>query len=129
MLSGGDMKRKIRQITHLENNKNYFEKRNFICNVILVIIAIISCATYITGNLISLYNYYETKNQNDISNSSDLTIPSIIYNGTIDNKKSIFDSIFKDSNDKDTGITKAPGFTVNKLTIGGFNLQVQHPQS
>ena len=39
--------------------------------------------------------FYETKNQNDIAISSGISIPSIIYSGTINNKGTMFDSIFK----------------------------------
>ena len=123
------MKRKVGQKNASSTSNDGFARGNFICNVTLVVIAIISCATYIAGNLISLYNYYETKNQNDIAISSDISIPSIIYSGTINNKGTMFDSIFKDNHDEEKNITNAPGFTINNLTIynnGSYNASDVH---
>lgn len=86
------MKTEQKNTAHTRNDK--YARGNFICNVILVFAAIISCSTYIAGNLISLYNFYETKDQNKINNSSDIFVSDIIYYGSIISGIQDKDSIF-----------------------------------
>lgn len=123
------MKKKPKKTNNHSANKNEFAKKNFICNVIIVILAIVSCVTYIAGNLISLYNYYEVKNQNELAASSDLFIPSIVYNGTIGNKDSLSDYIFKGKTVQNKNTDDKYGFVEDNVTVynnGNYNASDIH---
>lgn len=123
------MKKKPKKTNNHSVNKNDFAKKNFICNVIIVILAIVSCVTYIAGNLISLYNYYEVKNQNELAASSDLFIPSIVYNGTINNKDSLSDYIFKGKIVQNKNTDDKYGFVEDNITVynnGNYNASDIH---
>lgn len=118
------MSKKVIKTSDITEDKDYFARKNYACNRWIVAIAGLSFLTYLIGNLISLYNYFETKQQNEIAISSDLYIPSILYHGTINNEDSIYDYLFHKKPTQDKNIVDTSGFVVDRFTVcnnGSYN--------
>ena len=94
-------------------------RRNIICYVILVLIIVTSCITYIYKNYSSIYTCFATKNDMD-SGVSHLSIPQFTVCGSIYRNEDIATSMQKNPSELVRQLGKTTKIPVNKILIENF---------
>ena len=105
-------------------SSNSYERKNYICNLIIVFFTFAACSTYVFNSVMSYINYTEVKKQNDFNSSSDIFIPSFMLAGTIFKKEGVVGSMKMDPLKSSVKFLESDKYPVNRICIynlGNYN--------